>query len=155
MGEGESDMKAREAIRKASFEPKDLAVIGRAFDETWAAVASCFDTPLAKTAARLVLANAILGHATKVSVEPSDLRRAGLAVLIAKYPRQVSTSHAAYLFALIAATQSAVASSQIHIDALRASVRRADSAIRRSVTLLRDAHSQDVIALRAYAHRDA
>ena len=42
------------------------SIIGTAFDQVWATVASGFDTALAREAARLVIANAILGLATKV-----------------------------------------------------------------------------------------
>src|SRR5262245_39815020 len=120
-------MKAREAIRKASFEPKDLAVIGAAFDETWAEVAHCFDTLLAREAARLVLANAILECATNVIIELSTLKHAGLSALTHRYPRQVTRSSAACISVLVEGSRIAVARSQVHIQFLKGSILRADA----------------------------
>jgi hypothetical protein len=129
-------MQAREVIRRSCFDPKVLAVIGTAFDEVWSAVAYGFDTALAKEAARLVLANAILAHATSVSIEPSALKRAGLAVLAERYPRQVTRAGPAYLAALIDQSRATVARSQIDIRRLRDSVHSAEAAIQRSMALL-------------------
>src|SRR5262245_17212117 len=98
-------MKARAARRGASFEPRDLAVVGAAFDQSWAVVEACFSTASAE-AARLVLANAILAHAKTGHIDLRSLKRFGLYVLEMSYPGQIPAS--AYLTAVVDGSRDAV-----------------------------------------------
>ena len=82
-------------IEGASFGPDTLKVIGQAFDQAWADVDDAFPTPLAKKAARLFLANALLALATADSRDVGALRLYGMQALAVKYPRVVdSRGHA-------------------------------------------------------------
>ena len=74
-------------IEGPSFGPDALRTIGQAFDQAWADVDDTFTTPMAKEAARLFLANAILAVATNDSRDIDALRRHGLGALARKYPR--------------------------------------------------------------------
>lgn len=57
-------MKARNLLGGASYGPEKLKDIYQAFDEAWAAIKPLVDdTPLAHEAARIKLANLILGVA--------------------------------------------------------------------------------------------
>lgn len=57
-------MKARTLIQNASYTPDQLKVIGKAFDDAWLQIAPTISKrPEAVEAARLKLANAILGAA--------------------------------------------------------------------------------------------
>jgi hypothetical protein len=80
-------MKARRLIEGASFGPEALKVIGKAFDLTWADVENAFPTPLAKKAARLTIANAILANATDESCDVEELRTHGHRALMKVYPQ--------------------------------------------------------------------
>lgn len=130
-------MRAREAIHQSSFDPRDLATITVAFDEAWSAVANSFSTALAKKAARLVLANAMLACATRGGLEPTMLKRAGLTALAERYPRRVTRSSPAYLVMLVDQNRATIARSQNDIGRLWNSIHRADAAIRKSMALLR------------------
>ena len=60
-------MKARNLVQNASYSPDQLKVIGKAFDDAWALIAPTISQrPEAVEAARLKLANAILGAAKAV-----------------------------------------------------------------------------------------
>jgi hypothetical protein len=80
-------MKARKLIEGASFGPEALKVIGKAFDLTWADVEHGFPTPLAKDAARLTIANAILANASDDSRDVEELRMHGHRALMMAYPQ--------------------------------------------------------------------
>jgi hypothetical protein len=64
-----------------TFGPRALTTIGAAFDDAWQAVESCFIGPLSHQAARLVLANTILEHATDDSRDPGLLTWIGISEL--------------------------------------------------------------------------
>ena len=72
-----------------SFGPDALRATGQAFDQAWADVDDTCTTPMAKEAARLFLANAILAVATNDSRDVDALRRHGLGALARKYPRVI------------------------------------------------------------------
>jgi hypothetical protein len=129
-------MKARQAISSASFEPRELATIGTAFDDAWAGVAHHFATVLAKDAARLVLANAVLDRASSGAVQYGPLKRAGLAALADRYPSQLPRSSPVYFVALIEESKETIANSRVRIAQLQASIGRARVAIRKSLDLL-------------------
>jgi hypothetical protein len=72
-------MKARQLIAGAAFGPEVLKVIGKAFDDAWAEVApSVGDNPLAIYAARLRLANVILGLTTEDTSDAEQLKAVAL-----------------------------------------------------------------------------
>jgi hypothetical protein len=72
----------------ASFGPEALKVIGRAYDDTWAMIASNFSDPETVQAARLALAHAILEVASDSSRDAHALKKAALQVLARRYRRQ-------------------------------------------------------------------
>jgi DNA repair ATPase RecN len=131
-----SAMKALAKLRNSAFGPADVATMGRAFQEVWAAIGGRFNAPLASEAARLVLANAILAYATNIRVEASELRQAGLAALSRKYPHQVKGCRM-YLAAVTKETRSSIDRSRTHIVQLAASIQRAHAAIEASTALMR------------------
>ena len=79
-------MKARQMIEGAAFGPEALRVMGQALDEAWDEVAGSFDNEIARHAARLVLAGAILAKATNASRDVEELKYAGRRALVLKYP---------------------------------------------------------------------
>ena len=82
-------MKARQAVSGAPFGPDALKVVGQAFDEAWAQVATFFgDDPLMIEGARLTLANAILSVASNESRDIGALKRAGIQAMAKQYDLQ-------------------------------------------------------------------
>jgi len=82
-------MKARHAINCAPFGPDALKVIGQAFDEAWAQIATFFgDDPLMIEGGRLTLADAILSLATNESRDVGALRHAGIQAMAKQYKLQ-------------------------------------------------------------------
>jgi hypothetical protein len=80
-------MKARRLIQGASFGPETLKVIGQTFDEAWDSIAANFgDNPVAIEAARLKLANAVLGAAREESRDVKALKRDALAAMLLGEP---------------------------------------------------------------------
>lgn len=74
-------MKARELIRNASYGPDQLRVLFTAFDQAWESISGEVGTnPLAVEAARLKLANIILGLA-KQAKDPDGLKDAALQIM--------------------------------------------------------------------------
>lgn len=76
-------------VEGATFGPEALKAMGQAFDQAWADVDDTFTTLLAKTAARLHLANAIFAVATDERHDVDTLRSHGLQALALKYPLSV------------------------------------------------------------------
>ena len=75
-------MKARNLIDRASFDPDQLKIIGQAFDGVWAQIAPSVGTrPNAIEAARLKLANCILGLAKRGVLNADQLTRDALAAM--------------------------------------------------------------------------
>jgi hypothetical protein len=65
-------MKALQLLTRSTYGPERLKQIYRAFDDAWAAIKPLVDdNPLAHEAARLALANTILGVAKGDTVERS------------------------------------------------------------------------------------
>jgi hypothetical protein len=63
-------MKARQAIASASYGPEQLKALGRAFDDAWQQIAPTVSKrPRAVEAARLKLADVILGLARKGNLD--------------------------------------------------------------------------------------
>ena len=57
-------------LRDSSYGPEDLKLLGEAFDRAWEAIRQVVDdTPLAHEAARLKLANMILGLASSQTLD--------------------------------------------------------------------------------------
>lgn len=71
-----------------SFDPETLKVMGEAFDSAWDEVADQFAVcdVRAGQRARLVVAEAIIAHATGRSRDVDHLRHAGLRALVLLYP---------------------------------------------------------------------
>src|SRR5262245_19167683 len=76
-------MKARQILNGASFAPEQLRVLFEAFDRAWAAIAvKVGDDPQAIEAARLKLANLILGLARDGNPDdPERLKTTALQLL--------------------------------------------------------------------------
>ena len=84
-------MKARQAIEDASLGPDALKVVGQAFDEAWAQIATFFgDDPVMIEGARLALANAILSMASDESRDVGALKRAAIQAMARHYELQPS-----------------------------------------------------------------
>ena len=82
-------MKARHAIDGAPFGPDAMKVIGQAFDEAWAQIATFFgNDPLMIEGARLTLADAILSVASDESRDVGELKRAGIQAMARQYELQ-------------------------------------------------------------------
>jgi len=82
-------MKARQAVSGAPFGPDALKVVGQAFDEAWAQIATFFGTdPVMIEGARLTLASAILSVASDESRDVGVLKRAGIQVMAKQYKLQ-------------------------------------------------------------------
>jgi hypothetical protein len=82
-------MKTRQLLSGAgkSFGPDALNVIGQAFDEAWAQIASHFGSdPTVIESARLSLANAILAAATDASRDVEALKNEALITMARRYP---------------------------------------------------------------------
>jgi hypothetical protein len=75
-------MKARQLIDSGSFGPDTLKAAYQAFDELWQTIAAhCGNDPEAIEAARVKLANAILAVSKDDSRDPTELKKAALAIL--------------------------------------------------------------------------
>ena len=75
-------MKARNLIDRASFGPDQLKIIGQAFDGVWAQIAPSVGTrPNAIEAARLKLANTVLGLAKNGILNAEQLTSDALAAM--------------------------------------------------------------------------
>ena len=80
-------MRARALIRRSSFGPETIKLMCQALDLAWADVANIFDKPLAREAARLVMANAILDIArTRKTLDLAELRLAAHLAVSVRYP---------------------------------------------------------------------
>jgi len=78
-------MQARQLLDGAAFGPETLKVIGQAFDEAWAQIASNIGTePVVVESARMTLANAILSAAKDTSRNVDALKTAGLRAMGAR-----------------------------------------------------------------------
>ena len=79
-------MKARQLVDSGSFGPDTLKAAYQAFDEAWQSLAAqCGNDPEAIEAARVKLANAILAVSKDDSRDPSELKKAALALLARDY----------------------------------------------------------------------
>lgn len=77
-------MKARKLIEGAAYAPDELKAIGKAFDDAWEQIAPSVSTrPQAIEAARLKLANAVLGVARNGTRDPEKLKEAALKAMSA------------------------------------------------------------------------
>ena len=75
-------MKARQLIGNASYDPKTLAILFKAFDDAWAHLAPRFSAnALAIEAARLKLASIILSLGTADSTDAEQLKSAALRIM--------------------------------------------------------------------------
>ena len=75
-------MKARQLVDSGSFGPDTLKAAYQAFDEAWQSLAAqCGNDPEAIEAARVKLANAILAVSKDENRDPSELKKAALALL--------------------------------------------------------------------------
>jgi hypothetical protein len=67
-------MEARRRIQNASFGPSELKALGKAFDEAWGRIAPDVSSrPAAINAARLKLADVVLGLARQGNFDPKRL----------------------------------------------------------------------------------
>ena|SRR5690349_1208821 len=72
-------MKARRLIDGAAFGPETLKVVGQAFDQAWAEIATTFGSdPFQVENARQMLAEALLSVATERCTDVDVLKRAAL-----------------------------------------------------------------------------
>jgi hypothetical protein len=71
-----------------TFGPRALATVGAAFDQAWQEVESYFTGTLSRQAARLILANAILGAATDDSRDTRPLKWAGIRDCLQRLPAE-------------------------------------------------------------------
>ena len=70
---------ARQLLGGSAYGPENLKIIGQAFDQAWQAIAPLVDdNVLAQEAARLKLANMILGVASSEKLDPMRAKRAAL-----------------------------------------------------------------------------
>jgi hypothetical protein len=84
-------MKARQLIDSAALGPDALKVVGQAFDEAWALIATFFgNDPVTIEGARLALANAILSAASNESRDVGSLKQAAIQTMAKQY-RLLST----------------------------------------------------------------
>jgi hypothetical protein len=94
-------MKAHQAINGASFGPDALKVVGQAFDEVWAQIATFFgNDPVMIEGARLTLANAILSLASDESRDVGALKHAGIQAMAKQYnslPHALICRHGRFL----------------------------------------------------------
>jgi hypothetical protein len=75
-------MKARQAIASASYGPEQLQALGRAFDDAWHQIAPTVSKrPRAVEAARLKLADVILGLARKGNLDAQWLADTAVQVM--------------------------------------------------------------------------
>ena len=65
--------KARQLITGASYNPQELKVMMKAFDDAWASIAQDYRSSLAVQAARLKLANIVLNLAGEGVRDAADL----------------------------------------------------------------------------------
>jgi hypothetical protein len=80
-------MKARRLIESALYDPEQLKALRKAFDEAWEGIASGVSTrPAAIEAARLKLAEIVLGLAKNGNLDPQQL--ADAAVQLMRSPPQ-------------------------------------------------------------------
>jgi hypothetical protein len=76
------NLEAKQLIGQVTYGPDILRVLFQAFDEAWNVLApKCGENPLAIYAARLKLANAILGLARKDIQDPGAIRDGALKLL--------------------------------------------------------------------------
>src|SRR5262245_42652478 len=113
-----------------------LAVAGAAFDQAWEEIKLEFDRPLARQAARLALANAILAIATDESQDVAELKWAAIEALNRRRP--LSTAWHAHQLSLqaISDTRLAIASSRTQLKDLRASIGLTRATVEASLALL-------------------
>ena len=79
-------MRARALLDGASLGPDALKVVGQAFDETWAEIASHFAHDATQLeGARLMLASALLSIADDASRDVAVLKKAALVVMSQNY----------------------------------------------------------------------
>jgi hypothetical protein len=79
-------MKARQVINGAPFGPDALKVVGQAFDEAWAHIATSIgNDPVTIEGARMTLANAILSVASDESRDVGALKHAGIRAMAKQY----------------------------------------------------------------------
>jgi hypothetical protein len=79
-------MKARQLIDGATLGPDALKVVGQAFDEAWAQIATFFgNDPVMVAGARLALANIILSVASDESRDVGALKRAAIQAMAKQY----------------------------------------------------------------------
>jgi hypothetical protein len=79
-------MKARRLIEGASYGPKELKIIGQAFDDAWRAIEGNFgDDVEVRERARVKLAKAVLSAASEGCETPEALEKAALEVMALAY----------------------------------------------------------------------
>jgi hypothetical protein len=82
-------MKARRLIESASYDPDQLKAIGKAFDDAWEQIAPDVSSRTEATeAARLKLAEVVLGLARNGTLDPRQLTDAALQIM-ASAPRKL------------------------------------------------------------------
>lgn len=82
-------MKARRLIESASYDPEQLKALRKAFDDAWAQISPGVSTrPAAIEAARLKLAEIVLGLAKNGNLDPQKLADAAVQLMQAP-PRKL------------------------------------------------------------------
>jgi hypothetical protein len=81
-------MKSRQIIANASYDPDQLKALGKAFDDAWGRIApSVSSRPKAIEAARLQLADIILGLAKRGDFDPQHLADAAVQLMLSHASR--------------------------------------------------------------------
>src|SRR5262245_18795466 len=139
-GMGPRQAKAATLVRtrppRSTFGPQALATIGAAFDQAWQEVECYFTGPLSHQAARLILANAILAHATDESRDPKSLMWVGICELARRRYLDTPTSPRQRALSAIVESQSLISASRTKLKDLRASARSARKSIDETSALL-------------------
>ena len=74
-------MCARKVVEGATYDPRTLKIVCRAFDQSWASIADQYTRPLAIQSARLRLASCVLAAARLQSTDVDALRAASLKLM--------------------------------------------------------------------------
>jgi hypothetical protein len=81
-------MKARRLLESASYDPDQLKALGEAFDDAWARISPNISSRAeAIEAARLALADVVLGLAKNGNLDPNHLADAAVQVMASRLSR--------------------------------------------------------------------
>jgi hypothetical protein len=124
-----------------TFGPRALATVGAAFDQAWQEVESYFTGTLSRQAARLILANAILGAATDDSRDTRPLKWAGIRELACRgYLPNTETPRQRALAAIVE-SQKLISVSRVELKYLQASARSVRKSVDATSALLETART--------------